>query len=63
LAHEREFLTIDLGTRRLSVKLVPQLLTAEQEHCLSVACDLIECAEADRNFFKNIVTLPQIKNT
>jgi hypothetical protein len=46
----------DLGMRSVSVKFIAQLLTAQQKHCLSVASDLLECAELCPNFFKNIVT-------
>jgi len=49
--------------RCVSVKFIPQLLTAEQENCLSVHFDFLECTEADKNFFKSIVTQFQIKNT
>jgi len=47
----------------VSVKFIPQLLTAEQENYLSVSSDFLECAEANKNFFKNGVTTFQIKNT
>jgi hypothetical protein len=40
-----------------TMKLIPRLLTAQlMKHRLSAASDLLECAEADENFFKNIVS-------
>ena len=47
----------------MSVKFISQLLTVEQENCLSVAFDFLKCAEVDNSFFKSIVTPFQIKNT
>jgi hypothetical protein len=44
------------------VKFIPQLLIPQQKHCLSVASDLLACADTYKNLFKNIVisdkTLP-----
>jgi hypothetical protein len=40
----------------MSVKFIPWLLAAQQEHCLSVISELLECAEADTNSFKNTIT-------
>jgi hypothetical protein len=42
--------TKDLDMRCASGKFVPQLLTQElEDECLSVASDLLECAETDKN--------------
>jgi hypothetical protein len=50
-----------MGMRHVSAKFIPWLLTAEQkEHYLSVATDLLECAQADKNFFKIIVAYNEI---
>ena len=49
-------LTVDVGMRCMSANFIPQLLKAEQENCLSVSSDFLECAEAGKNFFKNSVT-------
>jgi len=49
--------------RCVSVKFIPQLLTAEQENCLSVPFDFLQCTEAHKNFFKIIVAHFQIKNS
>jgi hypothetical protein len=47
-----------LDMKCVSAKFVPRLLMAEREEPrLSVAFDLLECAEADKIFFKDIVTL------
>jgi hypothetical protein len=46
----------------VSVKFIPHLLTAEKENCLSVTSDFLECAEADKHYFKNSVTSFHIKN-
>jgi hypothetical protein len=41
------------------VKFILQLLTAELKIlcCLSLASDLLECAEPDENFYINFITL------
>jgi hypothetical protein len=39
----------------MSVKLIPWLLAAEQEHCPTLASELLKCAEADKNCFKNTI--------
>jgi hypothetical protein len=41
------------------VKFILQFLTAELKiHCcLSLASDLLECAEPDENFYRNFITL------
>jgi hypothetical protein len=39
----------------MSVKLIPWLLAAEQEHCPCLASELLECTESDKNFFKNTI--------
>jgi hypothetical protein len=39
----------------MSVKLIPWLLAAEQEHCPRLAFKLLERAEADKNCFKNTI--------
>jgi hypothetical protein len=49
-------LTNNFVMQSVSAKSVPRLLTAEQKHCLSVASNLLECAEAHQNFFKNTAT-------
>jgi hypothetical protein len=47
----------DLGTKCISVKFVPQLLTAKQNKShLAVARDLLQCANQDTNFMKTIIT-------
>jgi hypothetical protein len=40
------------------VKFILQLLTAELKMhcCLSLASDLLECAEPDENFYRNFIT-------
>jgi hypothetical protein len=40
----------------MCVKFIPQLLIALQKHCLSVASDLLACANTYQNLFKNFVT-------
>jgi len=40
----------------MSVKLIPWLLAAEQEQYPCLASELLECAEADKNCFKNTIT-------
>ena len=49
----QEILSKHLGMRCGPVKFILQLLTAElkEHYSLSVACDLLECAEADENCF------------
>jgi hypothetical protein len=42
------------------VKFIPQLLIAQQKHCLSVASDFLACADAYQNLFKNIVSSDKI---
>lgn len=43
----------------MPVKFILQLLTAELKiHCyLSLASDLLECAEPDENFYRNFITV------
>jgi len=38
------------------VKFIPQLLIAQQKHYLSVTSDMLACANAYQNLFKNTVT-------
>jgi hypothetical protein len=47
-----------MGMGCVPVKFILQLLTAElKEHCcLSLASDLLEFAEPDKNFFRNFIT-------
>jgi histone-lysine N-methyltransferase SETMAR len=50
-------LTQDLGMRRVSAKLVPQLLTQDQmEHCATACSELLQCAENDVTFLPSIIT-------
>jgi hypothetical protein len=42
----------DFGMTYVSAKFIPWLLTLE--HCISVVSDLLKCAEAKANFFKNV---------
>jgi hypothetical protein len=49
----RAILTRDLGMRHLSAKFISQLLPDSRAEGTS---DLLECAEADKNLFKNIAT-------
>jgi hypothetical protein len=39
----------------MSVKLIPWLLAAQQKQCPCLASELLECAEADKNCFKNTI--------
>jgi hypothetical protein len=40
----------------VSAKIVIQLLTVEQEYRLSIAYDFLQSSEADKSFFKSIIT-------
>ena len=53
----QSILTKDLGIKHESAKFGQQLLTVEQkEHYLPEASLLLECVEANKNVFRNIVT-------
>jgi hypothetical protein len=52
----------DLGMKCMLAKFVQWLLTAEwEEPWLTVASNLLEHAEAGKNCFKNIRTLPKLR--
>jgi histone-lysine N-methyltransferase SETMAR len=54
-------LTEDVGMRRVAAKFVPKLLSPEQQQlCLEVAQDMLECANRDPEFLKTVIT--QIQN-
>jgi len=49
--------TADLGSRRVSAKLVPKLLTMEQKQLrLEIAQDMLDCVESDSNFLYTVIT-------
>ena len=52
-----KFILTDLGTKCISVKSVPKLLTVEQKETrLAVARDLLQCAGQDANYMKTLIT-------
>jgi hypothetical protein len=53
----QSILTEDLGTKCVSVKFVPKLLTVEQKETrLAVARDLLQCAGQDANYMETLIT-------
>jgi hypothetical protein len=52
----QSILTEDFGMKRISLKVVPNLLTVEQKETrLAVARDLLQCADKGANFMKTII--------
>ena len=52
----QSILTEDFGMKRISLKVVPNLLTVEQKETrLVIARDLLQCADKDTNFMKTII--------
>lgn len=52
-----EIVSADQSVRRVVVKLVPQVLIAEQkEKCLFIATDLLQCTESESGFLGHITT-------
>lgn len=53
----QSILTVDFGMRRVAAKFIPKLLIHEQkENRLQVTHDMVECATADSDFMKKIIT-------
>lgn len=59
---EISLLTRDLRAKLVSVRFVPQLLTVEQKHHLSVDSTLLECAAEHEHLFKTLSLFPRIMN-
>ena len=50
-------LTVDLGSRRVSTKFVPKLLTVEKKQLhLEITQDVLDCVESDSNFLNTVIT-------
>jgi hypothetical protein len=55
-----EILTFELGKKKICAKLIPKILTNEQNgNRRNVCLDLLECIENDKTFFIHVITVDE----